>query len=124
MPLGREAAFYLERHDPARWQRVIKRALDLSIVIVCAPFILVVVGIAAVAIKLDSRGSVIYRHTRIGRDGRPFTMYKLRTMVAAADQQLDQLAADNERTDGPLFKLDHDPRCHARRPPPSGSEHR
>ena len=80
------------------------------IVILCAPFTLVVVGVAAIAIKLDSRGSIIYRQTRIGRGGRPFTMYKLRTMVAAADQQLDVLAAANQRTDGPLFKLEQDPR--------------
>ena len=110
VPLGREAAFYLEPLVRARWQRSIKRALDLSFVIASAPITLVAVGFAALAIKLDSRGSVIYRQTRIGRDGRPFTMYKLRTMVAAADKQLDQLAAQNERTDGPLFKLDHDPR--------------
>jgi lipopolysaccharide/colanic/teichoic acid biosynthesis glycosyltransferase len=88
----------------------VKRAIDLSIVIVLAPFTLIVVGLAAIAIKLDSRGSIIYRQTRIGRGGRPFPMYKLRTMVTAADKQLEELAAQNDRTDGPLFKLDHDPR--------------
>jgi lipopolysaccharide/colanic/teichoic acid biosynthesis glycosyltransferase len=71
---------------------------------------LLVVSVAAIAIKLDSRGSIIYRQTRIGRGGRPFTMYKLRTMVTAADQQLAELAQQNERTDGPLFKLESDPR--------------
>jgi exopolysaccharide biosynthesis polyprenyl glycosylphosphotransferase len=110
VPLGREAAFYLERHNPSTWQRIVKRSIDLSVVIASAPFTLMVVGVAALAIKLDSRGSIIYRQTRIGRDGRPFTMYKLRTMVTAADQQLKELAAQNERKDGPLFKLDHDPR--------------
>ncbi|HEX2384606.1 MAG TPA: sugar transferase [Acidimicrobiales bacterium] len=110
VPLGREPAFYLERNDPSPWQRIIKRMLDLSIVIACAPVMLLVVSVAAIAIKLDSRGSIIYRQTRIGRGGRPFTMYKLRTMVTAADQQLAELAQQNERTDGPLFKLESDPR--------------
>jgi exopolysaccharide biosynthesis polyprenyl glycosylphosphotransferase len=110
MPLGGEAAFYLERHDPSAWQRIVKRMLDLSIVIATAPITLPVVVAAAIAIKLDSRGSIVYRQTRIGRDGRPFTIYKLRTMVTAADQQLEVLAAQNERTDGPLFKLEQDPR--------------
>jgi len=110
VPLGRSPAFYLERNDPSPWQRIIKRALDLAIVIAFLPVTALVVAVAAVAIKLDSRGSVIYRQTRIGRGGRPFTMYKLRTMVSQADQQLAELAAQNERTDGPLFKLDQDPR--------------
>jgi exopolysaccharide biosynthesis polyprenyl glycosylphosphotransferase len=110
VPLGREPAFYLERHDPSAWQGFLKRALDLSLVLACAPFTLLVVGVAAVAIKLDSRGPVIYRQKRIGRGGRPFTMYKLRTMVTSAHEQRQQLADQNERTDGPLFKLEHDPR--------------
>jgi exopolysaccharide biosynthesis polyprenyl glycosylphosphotransferase len=110
VPLGRESAFYLERHDPAAWQLRIKRALDLSLVILTAPFVLLAVGLAAIAIKLDSRGPIIYRQQRIGRGGKPFTIYKLRTMVVEADKQLEQLAQNNERTDGPLFKLDQDPR--------------
>jgi exopolysaccharide biosynthesis polyprenyl glycosylphosphotransferase len=110
VPLGREPAFYLERHDPSPWQGFLKRALDLTLVLAAAPFTLLVVGVAAVAIKLDSRGPVIYRQKRIGRGGRPFTMYKLRTMVTCAHEQRQQLADQNERTDGPLFKLEHDPR--------------
>src|SRR4029079_14535806 len=64
VPLGRAPAFYLERNDPSRCQRIIKRALDLAIVIAFLPVMLLVVAVAAVAIKLDSRGSVIYRQTR------------------------------------------------------------
>ena len=110
VPIGREPAFYLERHDPSPWQGFVKRALDLTVVIACAPFTLLVVGVAAIAIKLDSRGSIIYPQKRIGRGGRPFTMYKLRTMVSEAHEQREHLAEQNERTDGPLFKLEHDPR--------------
>ncbi len=44
-----------------------------------------ILGIAAIAIKLDSRGSVIYRQRRVGKDGREFELYKLRTMQLGAD---------------------------------------
>jgi lipopolysaccharide/colanic/teichoic acid biosynthesis glycosyltransferase len=61
------------------------RALDVLIaalaLILFAPFLLV----AAIAIRLGSRGPVLYRQLRVGRDGRPFEMLKLRTMVAGSD---------------------------------------
>src|SRR5213075_1316608 len=61
------------------------------------------------AIKLDSRGPVFYRQTRVGRHRQPFHMMKFRTMVVGADAMLDDLREQNEAT-GPLFKLRRDPR--------------
>ena len=61
------------------------RAVDIAIaavaLIVLSPFLLV----AAIAIKLGSRGPVIYRQRRVGRDGVEFEMWKLRTMVRGSD---------------------------------------
>ncbi|HZC14297.1 MAG TPA: sugar transferase [Thermoleophilaceae bacterium] len=61
------------------------RALDLAIagvlLTVTAPFL----GLAALAIKLESRGPVFYRQRRVGKDGRPFELLKLRTMVPGAE---------------------------------------
>ncbi len=61
------------------------RALDLAVagllIVVTAPLL----GLAALAIKLESRGPVIYRQRRIGKDGRPFELLKLRTMVLGAE---------------------------------------
>ena len=61
------------------------RALDLAVagllIVVTAPLL----GLAALAIKLESRGPVIYRQRRIGKDGRPFELLKLRTMVPGAE---------------------------------------
>ena len=65
--------------------------------------------LAALAIKLESRGPVLYRSTRIGRDGRPFTFLKLRSMVHGADQHRHRLSHLNE-CDGPVFKINRDPR--------------
>ena len=53
--------------------------------------------------------SSLYRQVRIGLNGRPFQIYKLRTMVPDSDKETD-LEVINERTDGPLFKASHDPR--------------
>lgn len=89
--------------------RFLKRFMDIIlslIALVClSPLFLVV----AILIKCDSKGTVFYTQTRIGIWGKPFKMYKFRSMCMDADKQLDQLAALNER-DGPVFKISHDPR--------------
>jgi lipopolysaccharide/colanic/teichoic acid biosynthesis glycosyltransferase len=64
---------------------VIKRALDLLIGGVGALLSAPVVALLALAVRLESAGHPIYTQTRIGRDGVPFTIYKLRTMVAGAE---------------------------------------
>src|SRR6185369_1221597 len=66
-------------------------------------------AIAAIAIKLTSRGPVFYSAERIGIDGRSFSMLKFRTMVQDADEQLESLRGRNE-SDGLLFKIRDDPR--------------
>src|SRR5262249_13728408 len=63
----------------------------------------------AIAIKLDSRGPVLFRQRRMGRNGVPFEMLKFRTMVDGADAQKAALAARNEAAGG-LFKIKDDPR--------------
>ena len=100
LPLVHGKGFYL---------RFGKRLLDC----VGAAFALVlsapVLLIAALAIKLESRGPMFYRSTRIGRGGRPFTFYKLRTMVNGAERNRHHLTHLNE-ADGPVFKINGDPR--------------
>jgi exopolysaccharide biosynthesis polyprenyl glycosylphosphotransferase len=63
----------------------------------------------ALAVRLTSRGPVFFRQERIGRDGKPFTMLKFRTMVAGADRMVETLAAANEGN-GVLFKQKNDAR--------------
>jgi exopolysaccharide biosynthesis polyprenyl glycosylphosphotransferase len=65
--------------------------------------------IAALAVKLDSRGPVFYRAERIGLNGEPFPMLKFRSMVVDAHQRRNVLGAVNEGA-GPLFKIRNDPR--------------
>src|SRR5262249_4842535 len=63
----------------------------------------------AVVVKIDSSGPVFFRQVRVGRNGKPFEIWKFRTMVADAESQLDALVARNE-ADGPIFKIRDDPR--------------
>ena len=65
--------------------------------------------LAALAIKLDSPGTVFFRQTRIGQDGRPFRILKFRTMVARAEELLPQLV-DVAGLEQPAFKIKDDPR--------------
>jgi lipopolysaccharide/colanic/teichoic acid biosynthesis glycosyltransferase len=65
--------------------------------------------VAAGLIKATSPGPVFYRQERLGRNGRRFQMIKFRTMVAGADQRLDEVKCMNE-CDGPVFKIRKDPR--------------
>jgi exopolysaccharide biosynthesis polyprenyl glycosylphosphotransferase len=63
----------------------------------------------AVAVRCTDRGPALFRQTRVGRDGRVFTLYKFRTMIVDAEQQKALLTALNE-ADGALFKIRRDPR--------------
>jgi exopolysaccharide biosynthesis polyprenyl glycosylphosphotransferase len=89
--------------------RIAKRVLDLSIVLILGIPVLLLTGIIAIAIRLDSPGPVIYSAVRVGRKGQLFDMYKFRSMVADADAQKAALQAWNE-ADGPIFKIKDDPR--------------
>lgn len=91
------------------WNLVVKRALDLLLVLLSLPVALLLGALFAVAIKVDSPGPVIFRQVRIGKGGKPFVTYKFRTMVQDAEARKAELAALNE-ADGPLFKMRDDPR--------------
>ncbi|HCW53834.1 MAG TPA: multidrug MFS transporter [Clostridium sp.] len=87
----------------------IKRTVDvlcsLGALVLLSPVFIIV----AIAIKLESKGPVFFSQERIGYYGRPFKMYKFRSMVANAEELKKKLAAENEM-DGPMFKMKEDPR--------------
>jgi exopolysaccharide biosynthesis polyprenyl glycosylphosphotransferase len=92
-----------------RVQQTTKRLLDLSIILLGGLPALLVMGIIILAIKLDSPGPIIYKATRVGKNGRLFQMYKFRSMVVDADQRKAELKQFNQ-ADGPIFKMKDDPR--------------
>jgi exopolysaccharide biosynthesis polyprenyl glycosylphosphotransferase len=86
-----------------------KRILDVvaaaMLLVLAAP----VMAATALAIKLDDRGPLFFRQSRVGQGGRLFSVVKFRTMVVGADQMVDEMAELNI-TDGLLFKVRNDPR--------------
>ncbi|MGZ5552654.1 MAG: sugar transferase [Chthoniobacterales bacterium] len=91
------------------WALLIKGTIDrigaaLALIILAIPMLLV-----ALIIKLTSRGSAIFRQQRAGKHGKPFTMYKFRSMSDDAEQRHADLLPFNQMS-GPVFKIEDDPR--------------
>ncbi len=89
---------------------VAKRIVDVTL----ATFLLIaaapILAVAAIAIKLTSRGPILFRQARAGLHGKPFTMYKLRTMYQGAAEDRNLFKALNELEGAPVFKIRRDPR--------------
>ena len=88
---------------------IFKRMMDIVGALIGIPLSVPLILVAAVLIKLDSRGPVLFCQERVGINDKTFKMYKLRTMVANAEELLDQLI-DLDSMDEPVFKLEDDPR--------------
>ncbi|WP_374103917.1 sugar transferase [Micromonospora sp. U56] len=90
-------------------RKLVKEFVDRAAAALAVLLLLPLGAAVALAIRLDSRGPVLFRQTRVGRGGREFGVLKFRTMVVNADALLDELAVRNE-TDGLMFKMRDDPR--------------
>ena len=101
----------VRRFGLSRSSAALKRGLDVVGASVGLVLTAPLLGLLAGLVWLSSGGPVIYRQIRVGRDGRPFTMFKLRTMVVGADALKPALRSLNE-ADG-LFKIADDPRLTA-----------
>lgn len=107
--LGRFPTLYLPCRSKSAVALMLKRWLDAFSSIAVLFLFLPALPLVALAIKLDSRGPVLYGSTRIGRKGIKFRCYKFRTMAANAEALKASLQHLNER-DGVLFKITNDPR--------------
>jgi lipopolysaccharide/colanic/teichoic acid biosynthesis glycosyltransferase len=96
---------------PRSWQ-LSKRTIDVVVSIVVLILAAPVVACAMIGIFVVSGGSPIFTQERVGRGGRLFRMYKLRTMVRGAHLLHADMRPYNE-VDGPVFKMRDDPRLHA-----------
>ena len=107
--LGGITLLGMRRFEISRSSRLIKRSFDIVGaglgLLVASPLLL----IAAIALKLDSRGPVLFRQHRIGRNSQPFELLKLRSMYANADASKGDVEHLNEGAEG-LFKISDDPR--------------
>lgn len=82
-----------------------ERIFAFFLLILASPFI----ALLGIAVKLTSPGPFIFKQKRIGKNDKPFILYKIRTMVNNADKLQKKLQQYNE-ADGPVFKIRHDPR--------------
>jgi exopolysaccharide biosynthesis polyprenyl glycosylphosphotransferase len=87
------------------WKLLLDILASFFILLIWSPIILII----AIAIKTTSKGPVIFKQKRVGLRGRPFEIYKFRTMVVDAEKQKQFLESKNEM-DGPVFKIKDDPR--------------
>lgn len=108
--LAHEPVLTLEPQSHAGWQVAAKRALDIGVAALVLVLVAPILAVAALVVKLQDGGPVLFVHERIGQHGRPFRVLKLRTMVPDAERRLDDVRRLNQRRDGPLFKVDRDPR--------------
>jgi lipopolysaccharide/colanic/teichoic acid biosynthesis glycosyltransferase len=88
----------------------LKRLLDVSVSAVLLFLSAPVLILAAIAIRLDSPGPVLFRQPRGGRNGETFDVIKLRTMEMGADSRREELRSERQIAEGEMLKLDGDPR--------------
>jgi exopolysaccharide biosynthesis polyprenyl glycosylphosphotransferase len=109
-PVSGLPMLYIEAHRPPAWHHAAKRVIDIVTAAILLPLAAPVALLAAIFIRLEDGGPVLYRHLVIGRHGVQTEVLKFRTMVPDAAQMLDRITELNEREGGPLFKATNDPR--------------
>jgi exopolysaccharide biosynthesis polyprenyl glycosylphosphotransferase len=100
----------VRRFGLSRSSATIKRSMDIAGALVGLAAVAPIMAVIALLIRADSPGGVFFRQTRVGRNGKHFTMLKFRSMVVDADAQREQLLKRNGHANGKLFKLAGDPR--------------
>jgi len=96
-----------------RWNRILKRTIDLGLasvlLVAMAPLLVPLIIAIVIATKVESSGPVLFKQQRVGKGGRPFTLFKFRSMCVDAEFRKGELADLNE-AEGALFKIRKDPR--------------
>jgi len=109
-PVSGLPLLHVEEPEFGGVRRLLKGSLDrggaIAALLVLLPLMLAI----AVCVRLTSRGPALFRQERVGTDGKPFIMYKFRSMYSDAEQRLADLREHNEAADGLLFKMRDDPR--------------
>jgi exopolysaccharide biosynthesis polyprenyl glycosylphosphotransferase len=108
-PVAGLPLLHVEHPELTGARRVVKSAFDRTVACVALVLLAPLLAAIAVAIRAGSSGPALFKQTRVGRDGREFTVLKFRTMVADAERRKAELAGCNDH-DGVLFKLRKDPR--------------
>ena len=98
----------IEKSYYSYWRK--KRIFDVSVTVIILIFLIIPILITALVVFIDDpKGSPFYKQVRIGRHGKPFNMYKFRSMYVDAEKRKKDLMDSNEM-DGPVLKMKNDPR--------------
>jgi exopolysaccharide biosynthesis polyprenyl glycosylphosphotransferase len=108
-PVAGLPLLHVDHPDLRGARQVVKGVFDKAAALTALALLFPLMAGIALAIRLEDRGPVLFRQVRVGKDGRPFTVLKFRTMVADAEGKKSALAQRNNGN-GPLFKIRNDPR--------------
>ena len=107
--IGRQGVLFREQAETKRVYCFFKRLMDIICSLIGIIALIPVFFMVALAIKIESRGPIVFVQKRVGKDGKTFGIYKFRSMVANAEELKDKLYDKNEMN-GPMFKMKKDPR--------------
>lgn len=110
--LGGRLMLVFHSTPQASWELLFKAIVDRVGALILLLLSLPIWLVAVIGIRFGSRGPVFFKQERAGHYGKPFTMWKFRTMHQGAEAQRHELEAHNEM-DGPVFKITNDPRIFA-----------
>jgi exopolysaccharide biosynthesis polyprenyl glycosylphosphotransferase len=100
---------HIEHPHLSGGRRLVKSVFDTSVAALLLLLAAPVFAVVALLIRLDSDGPILFRQTRVGKNGEAFSIVKFRTMYTDAEQRLDGVRQQNEHA-GVLFKIRQDPR--------------
>ena len=109
-PVGGLPLVHVEQPQSLGASRGLKRTFDVAGAALVLTLLAPLMAVVAAAVLLQDRGPVLFRQTRVGRDGHLFQCLKFRSMVVDAEAQLGRLAHLNDDARGVLFKAERDPR--------------
>ncbi|MFT8348176.1 sugar transferase [Clostridium saccharoperbutylacetonicum] len=109
LDLERQEALFREQIETKRRYCFFKRMMDIICSLIGLIALVPIFLIVAVAIKIESKGPIVFIQKRVGKDGKTFGIYKFRSMVVNAEELKDKLSDKNEIS-GPMFKIKKDPR--------------
>lgn len=111
--LGKLPVIEIKNIGLTPWGRIWKRTFDIIFSITALVILSPIFLVAAILTYLQDKHNPIYKSQRVGKNGELFQMYKFRSMVIDAEKEKKKLLDKNERKDGPLFKIENDPRITA-----------
>jgi exopolysaccharide biosynthesis polyprenyl glycosylphosphotransferase len=109
-PVAGLPLLHVEEPELSGFRQLVKAVVEWIFATTAFLLLLPLLVALAILVRLDSQGAPLFRQTRVGKAGREFTVYKLRTMRADAESLLESLREQNEASDGLLFKIREDPR--------------